>query len=171
MIQRRRGPVTGSCADRKRVSLTEKRTGHSAHLPSTRTPGRRPYAHRVPRLLSSGHAQKPADGSRARPDTRAGLRETRNHPNGRGLDSHARWAAARAAAPHAAGTRRPGPAGPDPYHCALAASTTHQVLTAERAHNQTAPLDSPSCSEDLTHTFSDSEALGCRQCPEPRKAG
>jgi hypothetical protein len=40
-------------ADRERVSLTEERTGHPAHLSSARTPGRRSRAHRVSGLTVS----------------------------------------------------------------------------------------------------------------------
>src|SRR5262249_435824 len=86
----RRGPcgaVDSLCAthaDRKRLPITEKRAGYPPHLPSTRTPGRRSRADRVPGLLPSGDSQESADDSRARSYVCCCVREARHHPDGRG---------------------------------------------------------------------------------------
>jgi hypothetical protein len=95
-------PVRAVDADRECLSIPEKRTGHPAHLSSTRTPRRCACAHRFSCLLSAGDAEEPADDSCTRSDA-GRCSKSSHYSDGGGVDSHARRALAGAAAPHAAG--------------------------------------------------------------------
>jgi hypothetical protein len=128
----------------------EERTRHSAHLSSTRTPGRCSCIHCVSGLLSAGDAEDPADDSRTRSDAGISVRKTFHHSDGGGVDSDAGWPVAGTAAPHTAGSRCAGIAGADPHGAASATGAANQVLAAADRRNEPAR----SVSGSIAATFS-----------------
>ena len=99
-----------------------------SHLSSARTSGRRAHPDCVPGLLPASHFEEPSDDSRAGANACGGIGKARDDPDGRGVDSHARWTLAGAAAPHPAGERRSGDFGPHPDHSPLPTTATNQSL-------------------------------------------
>src|SRR4029077_15208324 len=121
-------PLCAVDADRERVSIPEERTGHSAHLSSTRTPRRCPCAHRLPCILPAGDAEEPADDPCTRSDAGIGVRKTFHYSDGGGVDSAAGRPLAGTATRHTAGDRCAGIDDADPRHTPASAPTANQVL-------------------------------------------
>src|SRR6516165_3875548 len=120
-------------ADRECVSLLEERIGHPAHLSSTRTAGGCTCSDCFPGLLPASDFEEPPADSRAGTDAGGGAGKVGDDPDGGGLDSDGGWTLAGVAAPHPAGERRPGHAGPSAHDLALAATAPSQSVSSPAA--------------------------------------